>query len=185
MLGGVLFGVWGYLPNDSALQGLAIAHSALGIIVPLFILLGLAGLRARCVGRAGWLGKVGLETGFVLGFVALVVWGGVVRPFVDRPALYRYLLSEGWPTWVSSWFAWFVVSLIVVGVAATATKASRHYGVLSLTLGLLGWLYFSTSSGGVIETPLGHVAFGALFCLSWMALGYTLWKDTGYSNDRR
>jgi hypothetical protein len=179
MLAGVLFAAWGFLPDDSASQRLAIAQRTLGTIVPLLLLLGLAGLRARCVvGRAGWLGRAGIEAGFVRGFVALV-WGGVLRPFVDMTALYRYLLSEGWPPWFSNWIAWFVVSLIVIGLAASATKATRDYGVLALTVGLLGWLYFSTNSGGVIETHLGHVTLGGLFCLSWIALGYALWKDAG------
>lgn len=169
ILAGVLFAAWGYFN---------IVEGVLGTVVPLLFLLGLAGLRTRCTGRAGWLG----EAGFVLGFVASV-WGGIVRPFVNMTTFYRYIVGEGWPPWLSNWFAWLVISLIVVGVAATMTKASRGCGVLSLTVGSFGWLFFSTNSGGVIETHLGHVMFGGLFCLSWIALGYVLWKDTGHSND--
>jgi len=179
ILAGILFAVWGYVPNASSPQFFGIAESALGTVVPLLFLLGLAGFRARCVGRVGWLG----EAGFILCFVASV-WGGVVRPFVNTTDLYRYIMREGWPPWLINWFAWLVVGLIVIGVATTATKALRDYGLLSLTIGSFGWLFFSTGSGGVIETHLGRLAFGTLFCLGWMALGYALWKDTGYSNDR-
>jgi hypothetical protein len=178
MLAGVLYAVWGYLPQDS-LETVVFVRSVLPIVVPLLFLLGLAGLRARCLGQAGWLGEVG----FVLGFAALV-WGGVVRLFLDKTPLYKYFVREGWPPWLSNWFAWLVISLIVVGLAIARTKALRGYGALSLTLGSFGWLFFSMGSGGVIETHLGRITFGALFCLGWMALGYTLWKHTRYSNER-
>ena len=170
ILAGVLFALWG---------SFGIVGGALDTVVPLLFLLGLAGLRIRCVERLGLLG----EAGFVLGFVALL-WGGVVRPFVNMTALYRYMVREGWPPWLSNWFAWLVVSLIMIGVAVAMVKALQDYGVLSLAVGMFGWLYFSTSSGGVLETYVGHSAFGALFCLGWIALGYALWKDAaGYPNN--
>ena len=125
MLAGVLSGVWGSLPHDPTLRGLAIAQNALATIVPLLFLLGLAGLRARCVGRAGRLGRAGLEAGFVLGFVALA-WGGVVLLFVDIAPLYKFLARGGWPPWLSNWFAWLVVSLIVVGAVNTRKAALQR-----------------------------------------------------------
>lgn len=179
ILAGLLFAVWGYVPKDSSPQIFVIAKSALGTVVPLLFLLGLAGLRARCIGRAGSL----VEAGFVLCFAA-AVWGGVVRHFVDMTALYQHIMREGWPPWLSNWFAWLLVGLIVIGVAAATRKALRDYGILLLTIGSFGWLFFSTGSGGLIETPLGRLTFGALFCLGWVALGYALWKDAEYSNDR-
>jgi len=48
-------------------------------------------------------------------------------------------------------------------------------GVLVLTVGVFGWVYYLTDSGAVLEARSVHIGFGLLFSLGWVALGLTLW----------
>jgi hypothetical protein len=49
-------------------------------------------------------------------------------------------------------------------------------GILLVVLGALGWAYYVTDSGAVLEARLAHVGFGALFSIGWIALGVVLLK---------
>ncbi len=70
--------------------------------------------------------------------------------------------------------------LTVVGVATLLKDAPRLLGALVLASGALGWASLLTDPGfsGVL-VPMGslHVAFAALFCLSWVVWGGVLFSE--------
>src|SRR5688500_6073858 len=66
VLAGVLFAAWGYLHQGRAPQPPDAIASALGLVVPLLFLLGLAGFYVRSRERAGSrLGRIGFLFGFL------------------------------------------------------------------------------------------------------------------------
>jgi len=49
---------------------------------------------------------------------------------------------------------------------------------LLLTVALFGWIYQLTDDKtGIVDVRSVHVAFGVLFSLSWVVLGYALWSS--------
>jgi hypothetical protein len=171
VLGGVLFATWGYIDRDDAPSYLISTAETLGLVVPVLFLLGLAGLYARCKGRIGRLGRMG----FIVGFAGSGL--GVVPGFVNvcncygygaHPILGPLLLLALY------WLIWLFAGLVVIGLAAIRTRGLRGWGTLSLMIGAFGWGYYLIDSGGIAEIRSVHVAFGILFSLGWVVLGYAL-----------
>ena len=79
------------------------------------------------------------------------------------------------------WLTLLYTGLTVVGVATLLKDAPRLLGALVLASGtLLAWASLLTDPGfsGVL-VPMGdlHVAFAALFCLSWVVWGGVLFSE--------
>jgi hypothetical protein len=72
------------------------------------------------------------------------------------------------------WLQVFLAGLPLVGIAAVGTRTLRGLGTLLLVMGTLGWAYYVTDAGAVLEARLAHVVLGALFSLGWIALGLLL-----------
>lgn len=178
ILAGVLFAASSYIHEDEGSPSyfFALTEAGLYYIVPLLFSAGLAGLYTRCRGRAGWLGGMG----FVVSFLAV---GQVfVYRFVDvYDCCYAHVVA-GWSPVLLEWLPWLYTGLILVGIATIKTEALRGHGALSLAMGAFGWVFYLTDSGGIIETRFGHTAFGVLFSLSWMVLGYMLWLERGMAH---
>lgn len=170
LLAGALFATWGYVHGEEDTPWyFDAAANALGFVVPLLFVAGLTGLLVEFEGRRGRLGKVG----FVLGFAG-AGWG-VAHGVVDLEPWYEYFVGR-------SWLPPLFAGLTLIGVAAIRTKrtrAPRNWGALPLAAGAFGWAYYLTDSGGIFEMRPGHVVFGMLFSLSWMALGGMLWSSDG------
>jgi hypothetical protein len=173
ILAGVLFAVWGYIHRDNAPAHYTVVANTLAFIVPMLFLFGLAGLCSRCREQAGWLGLMG----FGLGCIASTE--GIVRAGVDMTFWYAYVPDKGWLYLILDWLSLLLISLTLLGIATIRTKVVRRWGGLLLSMGILGWAYCLTDSGGVIETRPWHIAFGMLFSLSWMILGYSLYWSVG------
>ncbi len=53
----------------------------------------------------------------------------------------------------------------------------RDWGFLLVAMVLFGWVYQLTDDEvGILSVRSVHVAFGILFALTWIALGYALWS---------
>jgi hypothetical protein len=173
VLAGVLFAAWGYIHRENAPGYFTDIANTLAFIVPLLFLAGLVGLYARCKGQAGWLGVMG----FTLGCIGSAV--GIVRGVVDLSFWYSYVAGKGWLHLILDWLFLLLVGIALVGIATVRTKAARRWGALLLAMGTLGWAYCITDSGNAVETRVGHVVFGLLFSLSWVVLGYALYRTVG------
>jgi hypothetical protein len=192
-VGGVLFLVLGYADREGAPWYLDLAVLVLIIVVPVLFLVGLAGtlLRLWAQGRAqaGWLGPVG----FLISFAGAAGWL-IIEGVMAAPNLYRVMGKRTWTApaeaqeqcgfclleklylLVSSPLTWLFVGLSIVGLATVRGEALRSWGLLVLTMAVSGWVYQLTDDKtGIVDIRSVHVAFGILFALSWMALGYALW----------
>ena len=182
MLGGTLFAAWGYLHGNIALShfGGAAAAAAAGLLINVLFLVGLAGLCARF--RRGGGGLIG-AAGFVLGFAgaALDVAHGVHGVVSASGAAtvapwYAYVrAATGLPAALVGWLPWLSYGLMLVGIDSVRTGALGGWGTLPLAMGLFGWAYRLTDSGA-IEAGFAHVLLGALYSLSWVVLGSSLWS---------
>lgn len=157
VLAGVLFAAWGYIDNDDASSYFAVIEEALSFIVPILWLVGLGGLYAQCGGREGRAGRLG-EVGFNLGFLASVL--GVYNAF----------------SLTLNWLVGLFAGLTLLGIATIRTKALGAWRALPLAMGLFGWGYYFTDSNGLVDARSVHVVCGVLFSLGWVALGYVLWS---------
>jgi hypothetical protein len=80
------------------------------------------------------------------------------------------------PTYLVDWLLPMLAGLTLVGIATVETRTLRRLGALVLTMGVVGWIYYLTDSGAVLEARLVHVGSGILFGVGWVALGFALWK---------
>ena len=65
----------------------------------------------------------------------------------------------------------------MVGIANVWTKTLGILRALPLAMAALGWAFYVTDTGGVVEVRLNHIGFGVLFSLSWVLLGGVLWRQ--------
>jgi len=178
-LAGILFVVWGYAHRKGAPWYLDLAVLVLEVVVPLLFLVGLAGAYAKFRTQASWLGVIG----FVIGFAA-AGWA-IVEGVVSAPTLYDQLGERSWPqeSWPSALLddqlTWLLVGLTIAGLTAVRKRVVRGWSFLLLTIALFGWVYHLTDDiSGIVDIRSIHVAFGVLFSLSWMVLGYALWSTS-------
>ena len=154
----------------------------LGIVVPLLFMVGLAGVYAKCRAQVGWPGVIG----FVVGFGA-AGWG-TVAGVISAPTTYARLGESSWehctalecglPLLLNSSLTWLLVGLSVVGLSTIRKGRLRYWARLLLTVALFGWIYQLTDDKtGIVDVRSVHVAFGVLFSLSWVVLGYALWSS--------
>ena len=198
-LAGVLFAVWGYVDREEHFWYLDIPVKVLGVVVPLLVFVGLAGVYTKWRRQVGWLG----ETGFGLSLVG-AAWGiyegvldgyfwyvriasrgdywqeGYVAPEGAEDAAVAAVVAEkGWllmllePIWLSVLLA----GLTIAGLAAVRTRELRDWGFLLLVMALFGWVHQFTDVNTIVEAHSVHIVFGVLFSLSWVVLGYALWSS--------
>ena len=158
-LGGISYGAWGYLDNPDA-PGFVI-----GVVVPVLSVTTPTLFLGGLVGLYYWLGREGSllqKTGLLVGLV------GTVLGLFDK---------LDW--WELEWSILLFAGLTVVGVGMVVEDAPRLLGVLVLVSGTLGWVSLLTDpafSGVLVPMRPVHVAFAALFCLSWVAWGWVLFR---------
>ena len=170
VLAGILFVVWGYIHKPHLPLYFDAGVTILSFIVPALFLTGLTGLSVVCKRLRGVLGWTGL-------FLALCgsTWG-VVDGFADVGPLYAFFAKLRLPTYLVDWLLPMLTGLTLVGIATVETRTLRSLGALLLTMGVIGWIYYLTDSGAVLEARLVHVGSGLVFGLGWVALGFALWK---------
>ena len=173
LLAGVLFAIWGYVHRDYAPWYFDVLATVLSFVVPALFLLSLIGVCVLCKGRVGRIGEFGLIltlSGSAMGVAYAVPWSS----FAARE---DWLSSLAWLdiplVW---WLQVFLAGLPLVGIAAVGTRTLHGLGTLLLVTGALGWAYYVTDEGAVLEARLVHVGFGALFSLGWIMLGLVLLK---------
>ena len=188
MLGGVLYSAkifW-----DTTIYGaplhLADVTDTLFFVVPLLLLLGLAGFGARYTERYGALGKTGLLTG--LSGLAVAVIGSLGGIWIESLQLVFWL-----------GFRFLCIGLVLMGIATIRVRAlPRGWNAVPLILGLLGlgralFAFFAATMGVTgleapeAQGPVGDFlslwagtfssVFGVLFGLGWVWLGYILLAD--------
>jgi len=177
ILGGVLFLAWGYVHKNAALPPYFDAIAAmLHFIVPLLFLVGLARLYARRKGQAGWLG----ELGFILCFFGSA-WGALDAVVPTGPWIAYMVAERDLPVVLVWWTGWIVIlltGLTLIGIdAIVAMKSSQRWDSFPLIMGLFGWAYYVTDDHKMFAIHWVHVAFGILFGLSWVVLGYVLLSE--------
>ena len=136
----MLFLVWGYVDREGAPWYLDLAVLVLEVIVPLLMLVGLAGAYAKFRTQASWLGVIG----FVISFAGAGWY--IVKGVVKAPTLYSQLGERSWPqeSWPSALLrnplTWLLVGLTIVGLTAARKGVVRDWSFLLLTMALFGWV---------------------------------------------
>jgi hypothetical protein len=90
-------------------------------------------------------------------------------------------LADGLDWWEPDWWALLFFALTAAGVEMVFEERARLVGASVLASGALGWVSLLTdpaSSEVLAPTRPVHVAFAALFCLSCVAWGATLFRET-------
>jgi hypothetical protein len=187
---GVLFLIFGYIHREDTPSYLEPVVLVLSIVVPLLFLVGLAGTYARCRIPAGLLAVMGFVVAFA-GAGSISVVGIVMRLYGYNPLSESiwwvyfeaqegcgYCLQPKLAMVLSSSLTWLVVGLSIVGLTLFRKATIRHWGFLLLAMALFGWGYQLTDDEiGLVDARPIHVAFGILFSLNWMVLGYALWSS--------
>jgi len=134
-----------------------------------------------------WLPLYAVLTAVGLGIlVGLYFWprggGGPLRSVALPVGLVGTVLGllDGLDWWEPDWWILLFIALTAAGLEMVFGEASRLLGVLVLASGALGWVSLLTDpafSGVLVPTRPVHVAFAALFCLSCLAWGVTLFRE--------
>jgi hypothetical protein len=134
-----------------------------------------------------WLPLYAVLTAVGLGIlVGLYFWprggGGPLRRVALPVGLVGTVLGvlHGLDWWEPDWWILLFIALTAAGLEMVFGEASRLLGVLVLASGALGWVSLLTDpafSGVLVPTRPVHVAFAALFCLSCVAWGVTLFRE--------
>jgi hypothetical protein len=181
MLGGVLWEVWGasrlLVPGHIFYLW---AFVALGM--PLLFSVALVGLYTTLTGRQRVLGGTGLLLAGTGLFVASCwsMWA-VVMPIADVTFVCVYLVEKGLPQDLLNWIPCMCTALMALGLGVSMAKALGRWSLLPLLGGAIGWLSYATDFGSTVGLFLANFAFSVLFGLSWVALGYVLWRQGGKS----
>jgi hypothetical protein len=154
----------------------------------LFLLLwGSVAFYRRYAVQAGRVGQVGL--GAAVGGLALLSVTHAV--FLPRHALGSAAWVERLAAHEAAVFLGIVLGgltlvfgLIVFGIGALRCRALPRWRATPLLCGVLGLLFF-VSAASKESYPGTFLTLRSLFALSWVALGYVLWRDPGGKNARR
>ena len=159
-LAALSYGAAGYLDNPDASRFVTgVVVPVLGVATPALFLGSLMGLYSLPGRGGGPLRRVALPVGLV----------GTVLGLLD-----------GLDWWEPDWWILLFIALTAAGLEMVFGEASRVLGGLVLASGALGWLSLLTDpafSGVLVPTRPVHVAFAALFCLSCLAWGVTLFRE--------
>jgi len=177
-LGGISYGAYGYLSDNSDVPRLLIAAviPLLKVATPALFLVGLVGLHSWLESRFGGGGSPLERAGVVLGLLGSMV--GLLGSVMDE--------EHGMGLWATlphlgGGRTLLYTGLTVVGVSTLSKDGPRLLGALVLGSGALGWVSLLTDPGysGLLESMRSlHVAFAALFCLSCVMWGAVLFNRT-------
>jgi hypothetical protein len=177
--------MWGYLHREDTPSYLEPVVLVLSILVPLLFLVALAGIYTSCRRRTGLLAVIGFVVSFagagsmvMSGFYGYEPLGERIWPYFEAQEGCGYCLLPKLATVLSASLTWLIVGLSIVGLASFRKAAIRHWGFLLLAMAFFGWGFQFTEDeiSPTYVRPI-HVAFGILFGLSWMLLGYALWSS--------
>jgi hypothetical protein len=175
--GGALWAVWGaallLIPGHFFYLWAFVA-----LVVPLLFSVALVGLFTTLTGRQRVLGGVGLLLAVMGLFVASCgsLWGMVV-PIADVSFVCVYLAQKGVPGYLLNWVPLMCTALVALGLGVSRTKALGRWSLLPLLGGTVGLIFYAADFGSGIGLFLIDFAFSVLFGLSWVALGYLLWRQ--------
>jgi hypothetical protein len=180
IVGGVLFVAWGYLHKTSTPVFLARTDDPLvlrfaALVTPLLFSVALVGVFIRLAGRAGPLGVMGIALA-LCGSGLGAVFGAVNLGSVTGP-LYSNLRQIGWPDQLLGWMPLLLAGLVLVGIETSWKRALGPWSALPLATAVSGWIYQFTDVVGHGGLRFVHVAFGVLFSLCWMCVGFVLAAD--------
>lgn len=176
--GGVSVLAWDYLREAERLafgkRAVSILdfllQSSVLVVMPLLFFVALVGLYVRLAGQERTLGWIGLV------FASCGSAWTIVSYFVDVYPLYLYFKERGSPPYVLDWLLYLLIGLTLIGVGVVRARALGRWSAVPLAGGLSGWIFYVTDHFGTIGSLLVHITTGVLFGLSWVVLGYVLWK---------
>jgi hypothetical protein len=198
MVAGLIFAVVGLIHPPQIVSSVTtsrwtIVH-LLTIVMAFFCLLGIAGIYARQVEKAGWMG--------LAGYLLLSLWFVVVTGFTFFEALILPLLASDSPKFAESFLGIFTGSVGETSVGALATLwtlvgvvyilGSLLFGIATFRAGILSrWAAALLGLGAASSpafallpqsfAPLAAVPVG--LGLAW--LGYSLWSERRQPAARR
>ena len=180
IVGGVLFVAWGYLHKTPTPVFLARTQDPLvlrfvALVTPLLFSVALVGVYIRLAGRAGPLGVMGFALAFCGSGLGAVFGAVNVGPVIGP--LYWHLHQIGWPDQLLGWMPLLLAGLVLVGIETNRKGALGPWSALPFATAVSGWIYQLTDVVGHAGLRFVHVAFGVLFSLCWMSVGYGLAKD--------
>ncbi len=108
------------------------------------------------------------------------LWGMVV-PIADVTFVCVYLAQKGLPRYLLGWVPLMCTALVALGLGVSRAKALGRWSLLPLLGGAIGLISYAADFGSGIGLFLAYFAFSVLFGLSWVALGYLLWRQGGNS----
>jgi hypothetical protein len=168
VLGGLLFVVWGYIDRRNTPEHLMAVVHILAFIVPALFLVAVVGLSVLWRSRLGVLGWAGLV-------LTVYGWGmSVVEAVAGFLPVWAFFAQRGWSPYLLDWVVMMLAGLTLMGVATARRKQWGGMGALVLVMAALGWGYYLTDTGAVLEARSVHIGFGLLFSLGWVVLGVGL-----------
>ena len=168
ILAGLCYGAVGYLDRP-AISGFSSAlASVLSVAMPALFLGGLLGLHCRLLltSQSTLTSKAGLLSGCLGAMLGIV---GAVG--LEQTPYQELMRITEW------WWGLLLAGLALMGLAALSKEGLRPLGALVLISGALGWVSLLTDpafSGVLVPVRPVHVAFAAVFCLSWVVWGSML-----------
>lgn len=167
---------------DSPLRSAALLAGSIGTVLGVF-----DGLNWWKSDR--WLPLQAVLTAVGLGIlVGLYFWpegggGGPLRRVALPVVLVGTVLGllDGLEWWEPDWWILLFFALTAAGLEMVFGDASRLLGVLVFASGAFGWVSLLTDpafSGVLVSARPVHVAFASLFCLSCLAWGVTLFRES-------
>jgi hypothetical protein len=168
ILAGLCYGAAGYLDSPGISGFTSALVSVLSVAMPALFLGGLLGLHSRLLltSQSALTSGAGLLSGCLGALLGIVGAVGLERtPYVELTRI------TDW------WWGPLLAGLTLMGLAAFLRERLRPLGALALISGALGWVSLLTDpafSGVLIPMRPVHVAFAAVFCLSYEAWGSML-----------
>ncbi len=166
-IAGLSYGAAGYLDKPGMSAYASVLVSVLSVVIPVFLLGGLLGLRYRL--QLGGERSFTRDIGFVLGCLGTVL--GVIAPVGSVHTFLGLWEIDFW------WWALVFAGLTLMGLVTLLFEAQRHLGALVLASGMLGWVSLLTDPafpGVLVPMRPVHVVFEAAFCLSSVIWGGVL-----------
>src|ERR687894_1831036 len=174
----------GESPRDGTLLGFdATDYCRMEPIWPVLLMVGLGAFHKRQTQRISRLGRWGLLAALIALSTVALSW--VLQCWVVDPDLYFNSLPVSGGFYLGGMANLsLLVSMIVYGIATVRARAHPFWRVLPLAIGLLGaasllievlvlWRLYTYG----LSRDLAFVANRAPWGLSWVVLGYTLWKS--------